>query len=312
MKKINFVLFLLVCVFSTNATIYRGTLEVSPSEIFSGTGFETYIAVIDNEENYSIFFDESTKIDEIIVGEEQSDGSRLLSKETVTEVTSDGISTYYFLISGYIKDDSLVFVFGFSGTADREQIRFYVEGKLKKKPENLNSYKGTIRQSVNGIFNGNGNGIAPLDVIDDVSDYIIFLDEDLMIDEIVVGAEQPDDSRLLSKETAIELSSTSYLYLVSGYIKEDSLIFVLGLSPDIPDNIRIYMEYRLKKETYFDIPNVSTDIVYPLSFSAEKAILKEEYFGIDGKPLRAKDISPLHIKRTVYTDGTVKVEKVLR
>ncbi|MDR0871921.1 MAG: hypothetical protein LBN27_00435 [Prevotellaceae bacterium] len=44
--------------------------------------------------------------------------------------------------------------------------------------------------------------------------------------------------------------------------------------------------------------------------SAEKEILKEEYFGIDGK--RAKDISPLRIKRTIYTDGTVKVEKVLR
>ncbi|MDR0874019.1 MAG: hypothetical protein LBN27_11235 [Prevotellaceae bacterium] len=44
--------------------------------------------------------------------------------------------------------------------------------------------------------------------------------------------------------------------------------------------------------------------------SAEKTILKEEYFGIDGK--RAKDISPLRIKRTIYTDGTVKVEKELR
>ncbi|MDR0872058.1 MAG: hypothetical protein LBN27_01140 [Prevotellaceae bacterium] len=57
------------------------------------------------------------------------------------------------------------------------------------------------------------------------------------------------------------------------------------------------------------ISELTSDI---FEVSAEKEILKEEYFGIDGKPLRAKDISPLHIKRTVYTDGTVKVEKVLR
>ncbi|MDR0874433.1 MAG: hypothetical protein LBN27_13380 [Prevotellaceae bacterium] len=43
----------------------------------------------------------------------------------------------------------------------------------------------------------------------------------------------------------------------------------------------------------------------------EKEILKEEYFGFDGKPLRAKNISPLHIKHTIYTDGSTKTDKII-
>ncbi|GHT35991.1 hypothetical protein FACS189434_14260 [Bacteroidia bacterium] len=52
---------------------------------------------------------------------------------------------------------------------------------------------------------------------------------------------------------------------------------------------------------------------------AEKEILKEEYFGIDGASVseRSRTATTLShrgviIKRTIYTDGTVKVEKVLR
>lgn len=46
------------------------------------------------------------------------------------------------------------------------------------------------------------------------------------------------------------------------------------------------------------------------ALSVKKEILKEEYFGIDGK--RANNNSPLRIKRRIYTDGTVETIKELR
>jgi hypothetical protein len=70
-------------------------------------------------------------------------------------------------------------------------------------------------------------------------------------------------------------------------------------------DIEFPLAERVDNVVYFSITTALNQT------SAEKEILKEEYFGIDGKLVRATTIPPLQIKRTVYTDGTVKVEKVI-
>ncbi|MDR1679393.1 MAG: T9SS type A sorting domain-containing protein [Prevotellaceae bacterium] len=116
-----------------------------------------------------------------------------------------------------------------------------------------NQYQGTIRDNPVGNIWTNPRVIVVNVVDDNPANYVIMIDEDIVIDEIVVGDEQPDGSRPITRATyatiPIDAVNNIYCHLENGYIKGDSLVFTIGFAYGLPaTNITTRAEFKLEKE----------------------------------------------------------------
>jgi hypothetical protein len=135
--------------------------------------------------------------------------------------------------------------------------------------------------------------LLPVDV-DDVIDIM----NNIRIDAVSTVFTINNGSAIYGEDYTIDFSHGTLTFIKGGTYSVKMTNSAIQL-PTVSYPPVVYVNY---------VVSLSSDVE---EIFAEKEILKEEYFGIDGKPVRAATIPPLQIKRTIYTDGTVKVEKVI-